>query len=135
MSAFRDTAHAADVLGGFFRMECQTDDRIFAGSGIVVAYHLEDPELRIVLDARKTPEPGSAYLVYVNDPAAPEPTVSFKMSADDFDRLYTGATTAMSLMAERKTKSWGDVASGMRLLPALMRSIPHYKEYRKTHGG
>lgn len=133
MGAFRDSAHAAETLGGFFRLEAQKDDHLFAGSGLVIEYNLEDPHVRIVLDARKKPEPGSAYLVYVNDPAAPAATVGYKMRADDFDALYSGTKTAMSLMAERSAKAWGDLASGLRLLPAMMRSIPHYKEYRKTH--
>ena len=131
MAAFRDSAHAAEVLGDFFRMECQRDDHLFAGSQMVIEYNLKNPEVRIVLDARKKPEPGSAYLVHVNDPAAPEPTVGYLMEADDFDALYSGSITAMSMVG--RTKAWGDVASGMRMLPAMMRSIPRYKEYRKTH--
>ncbi len=133
MSAFRDRQHAADVLGGFFRGESAEDDKMFAGSGMVIAYDLRDPGVRIVLDARKKPEPGNAYDVYVNDEAAPAPQVEIAMDADTFDKLYRGEAQAMALMMTGKAKAKGDVTAAMHLLPAMARVIPHYKKYRETH--
>lgn len=133
MSVFRDRNHAVEFLGGFFRQESQTDDKMFAGSGMVVAYNLSDLDVRVVLDARKTPQPGSAYDLFVNDPAAPEPVTEFIVDSDTFDKLYNGQAQPMMVMMSGKVKTKGDVAAAMRLLPAMARIIPHYKEYRKTH--
>lgn len=133
MSTFQNSAQAAEILGGFFRQESQTDDKIFAGSGMVIAYTLHDPDVRIVLDARKKPEPGHAYDLYVNDASAPEPIVDIALDADTFDKLYKGEAQAMMLMMTGKAKARGDITAAMRLLPAMARVIPHYKEYRKTH--
>jgi hypothetical protein len=133
MSAFESAAQAAEILGGFFRSEAADDDKMFAGSGLVIAYSLRDPQVRLVLDARKTPEPGRAYDVYVNDAQAPEPVVDIEMEADTFDKLYRGEAQAMMLMMTGKAKAKGDLSAAMRLLPAMARVIPHYKTYRATH--
>lgn len=133
MSTFRDAQHAADIFGGFFGQESQIDDRMFAGSGLVVAFDLRDPAVRIVLDGRRTPEPGRAYDVYVNDAAAPKPNVEITLDADNFDKLYRGEAQAMMLLMTGKAKASGDITAAMRLLPAVARVIPNYKEYRKTH--
>jgi SCP-2 sterol transfer family len=130
MSAFRDSTHAAEVLGGFYEQESHTDDGTFAGSGLVIAYTLRDPDVRLVLDARKKPEPGRMFDFYVNDPNAPEPTVDFLMDAETFDKLHRGEVQAMMLMMSGKVKAKGDVTAAMRLLPALARAIPRYKKYR-----
>ena len=132
MSAFRDSKHAADVLGGFFRQEGSEDDRIFAGSGTVIGYTLSDPEIRVVLDARRKPEPGRGYDVYVNDPSAPAPDVEFFLDSDTFDKIYRGETQVMMLMMSGKVKAKGNVTAAMRLLPAMARTIPHYKKLRET---
>lgn len=133
MSAFRDSTHARDVIGGFFRQEAQEDDHIFAGSGLVIGYNLHDPATHVILDATKPPQHGKAYDVYVDDPAAPVPTVDIALAADDFDKLYKGETQAMALMMMGKAKAKGDITVAMRLLPAMARVIPHYKKYRETH--
>jgi hypothetical protein len=133
MSAFRDSQQARDVLGGFFREESATDDGIFAGSGMIIAYSLSDPAVRIVLDASKPKEPGKAYDVFIDDPAAPAPRLEFATDADTFDKLYKGEVTAMSLMMTGKVKAIGDTSVAMRLLPALARAIPHYKKYRESN--
>ncbi|HTX56031.1 MAG TPA: SCP2 sterol-binding domain-containing protein [Candidatus Acidoferrales bacterium] len=135
MSAFRDSQHAAEVLGGFFGEEGSVDDRIFAGSGIVVAYKLKDLNVRVVLDAREKPKPGGrGYDVYVNDPSAPNPDVEIWFNADTFDKLYRGEITPMALMNDRETSLRGDLSVSMRLVPAMAKSIPHYKTYREKHG-
>ncbi|HET9028612.1 MAG TPA: SCP2 sterol-binding domain-containing protein [Candidatus Aquilonibacter sp.] len=133
MSAFRDSAHARDTIGGFFKQEAQEDDHLFAGSGLIIAYSLRDPEVRIVLDASKPAQPGKAYDVYIDDPGAPQPIVDIALSADDFDKLYKGEIQAMALMMMGKAKAKGDITAAMRLLPAMARVIPHYKAYRQTH--
>jgi hypothetical protein len=134
MPAFRDTQHAADVLGGFFKHEAATDTTgMFAGSGVVIAYKLTDPDVRVVLDASQAPAPNAGFRVWVNDPGAPEPQVEFLLDADTFDKLYLGEAQPMVLMMTGKVKAKGDVTAAMKLLPAMARAIPHYKEYRKTH--
>ena len=131
MSAFKDGQEAGEILSGFFRQESAEDDHIFAGSGFIVAYTLQDPDVRIVLDATNPPQPGRAYDVYVNDPAAPQPKVDILMSADDFDKLYKGELQAMALIMSGKAKAKGDVTAAMRLVPAMARAIPRYKKYRE----
>ena len=121
------------MLGGFFLREASEDDHIFAGSGMVVAYILRNPDVRIVLDARGAAKPGAAYDVYVNDASAPAPTVEFYLDADDFDKLYRGEVNAMGLVLSGKGKAKGDVTSAMRLIPAMAPSIPRYKKYRETN--
>ena len=131
MSAFQSTQEAHDVLGGFFRQEAAEDDHMFAGSGFIIGYRLHDPDVLVILDASKPPQPGKAYDVYVDDPHAPEPSVEILLSADDFDKLYKGETQPMSLMMSGRAKAKGDVTAAMRLLPAMARAIPRYKKYRE----
>ncbi|HUN29403.1 MAG TPA: SCP2 sterol-binding domain-containing protein [Alphaproteobacteria bacterium] len=133
MGAFRDSAHAAKIFGGFFREEATLDERTFSGSGLVIAYTLHDPSLRIVLDARSKPEPGHAYDVFIDDPSAPEPVVDISMDCDTFDKLYSGEVQPMALMMSGKTSSKGDITAAMRMLPAMARAIPRYKKYRETN--
>lgn len=133
MPAFRDSKHAAEVLGGFFREEAREDDHIFAGSGLVIGYNLHDPATHLILDASKPPTPGKAYDVFVDDASAPQPAVDISIAADDFDKLYKGEVQAMALMMMGKAKAKGDITAAMRLLPAMARVIPHYKKYRETH--
>jgi len=135
MGAFRDRNHAAEIVGGFFEEEGSTDDRIFAGSGVVVAYKLKDLDLRIVLDAREKPKPGGrGYDVYVDDPSAPAPDVEMWFTADTFDKLYKGEVGVMALMRDGETSARGDLSVSMRLMPAMAKSIPHYRAYREKHG-
>jgi SCP-2 sterol transfer family len=133
MSEFRDSAHAADILGGFLQSEAAKDGNFFAGSGVIMAYSLTDPALRMVLDASVAPEPGRAFDVYIDDPKAPEPAVEFFLDADTYDKLYRGEVQPMALMMTGKVKAKGDVTVAMRLLPAMASAIPHYKAYRETH--
>jgi len=133
MSAFRDSKHAAEVLGGFFRQQAEKGDSVFGGSGAIIAYTLKEPVLRIVLDASKPPQPQAAFGVYVDDPKAPEPQIELFMRADTFDKLFSGEMKPMELMASGHAKAKGDLAVSMRMLPAMARDIPHYKKYRETH--
>lgn len=135
MAVFRDGAHAEQVIGTFFqRAAAQADnDKIFAGSGLVIGYDLQDPKLRIVMDASVKPEPGKAYDVYVNDPAAPEPRVDLIMDCDTLDALYRGEAHATALITSGKMKIKGDTALAMRMLPAMARAIPYYKKYREIN--
>ena len=133
MAAFRDSAHARDVLEAFFKYEAEVDDAFFGGNGVVLAYSLKDPVLRIVLDTTRKPEPGHRYDVYVDDPNAPKLTVELFMRADTFDALYRGEMAPSALMTGR-AKAQGDLATAMRLLPAMARAIPRYKKYREEHG-
>lgn len=131
MSVFSDSANARAVLGGFFRQEAGSDDHMFAGSGVIIAYSLSDPAVRIVLDASNPPQPGKAFDVFVDDPNAPSPNVEFFTDADTFDKLYSGQAQPMALMMTGKVKTKGDITAAMRLLPAMARVIPHYKKYRE----
>jgi hypothetical protein len=133
MPAFSSAQHATDVIASFLRQEAKTDDKIFAGSGMIVAYNIVDVNLRIVLDGRRKPEPGHAYDVFVNDPSAPDAKTDFTMDAETFDKLYRGESQAMMLMMTGKVKAKGDITAAMRLLPAMIRTIPHYKAYRAAH--
>jgi hypothetical protein len=133
MSTFRDSNHAAEVLGGFFRQEAAGPDQGFASSGVIIAYNLSDPSVRIVLDASNGGAPGQGFKVYVNDAAAPQPMCEFFTDADTFDKLYLGEAQPMVLMMTGKVKAKGDVTAAMRLLPAMARVIPHYKAYRAAH--
>jgi putative sterol carrier protein len=133
MTAFANPDQALEIISGFLRRESRTDDRIFAGSGMILAYTISDLGARIVLDGRRVPKPDHAYDVYVNDPSAPEPSTEFIMDSETFDKVYRGEAQAMMLVMTGKVKTKGDVAGAMRLLPAMAKSIPHYKEYRVTH--
>ena len=134
MSTFKDKAHLRTFVSGFLAQESSgTENQTFAGSGVVMAYTLSDPDLRIVLDGSVAPQPGKAFGVHIDDPKAPEPAIEFFLSADTYDELYTGNAQPMALMMSGKVKSKGDVAIAMRLLPAMARAIPHYKKYREEH--
>ena len=131
MSAFKDSQEARDVLGGFFRQEAADENNDFAGSGLVIGWNLHDPSVHIILDSSKPPQAGKSFEVYVDDPAAPAPTVDIAISADDFDKLYKGEIQPMSLIMTGKAKATGDYTQAMRLLPALASYIPRYKKYRQ----
>lgn len=129
---FRDAAHAASFIGGFFR-DASTKEGFFAGSGVVIAYTLTDPDLRIVNDGTVEPKPGRAFGFYLNDPAAPAPTVEFFTDADTFHRLYRGEEQPMALVLSGKVKTKGDVTAAMRLLPAMAAASTLYKAYCEAH--
>jgi hypothetical protein len=135
MGAFKDSKHAADVIGGFFKKMASErwQEGQLGGSGLILAYSLKNPDVRIVLDARAKPEPGKGFAVFVDDPNAPQPVTEFTLEADDFDRLYKGELEALSMLSKGTLKADGDVGLAMRLLPAQLRSIPFYKSYRETH--
>ncbi|MBV8116550.1 MAG: SCP2 sterol-binding domain-containing protein [Candidatus Eremiobacteraeota bacterium] len=133
MPAFQNQQHARDILRGFFQQEAGEDDKIFAGSGLIVGYDLRDPDVHVILDASKPPQAGKSYDVYVDDAGAPSPTVDFTLSADDFDKLYKGEIQVMGLVMTGRAKAKGDMTAAMRLLPALARVIPRYRKYRETH--
>lgn len=133
-STFRDSAHAAEFIGGFFREEAASGGKFFAGTGVICGYELSEPALRIVLDASVKPEPGRAFAVYIDDRGAPPVHVDLIMTADTFDKLYRGEAQAMGLLMSGKVKSKGDLTAAMRLLPALGTVIPHYKAYAAKHG-
>jgi putative sterol carrier protein len=133
VAVFRDSAHAREVLEAFFKYEATVDDPFFGGNGVVIAYTLKDPVIRIVLDTTRKPEPGHRYDVYVDDPNAPKPTVELFMRADTFDALYRGEMAPSALMTGR-ARAEGDLSASMRLLPAMARAIPRYKKYREEHG-
>lgn len=133
MSAFRDRRHAIDVITGFFNEEAQTDDKMFAGSGVIVAFQLTDLDVRIVLDASQPPQPGNAFRYYVNDSAAPQAATEFVTDSETFDKIYRGEGQPMMLLMSGKIKTKGDVTAAMRLLPAMARAIPHYKAFRTNH--
>jgi len=129
MSVFRDSVHAAEFIGGFFREEAVSGGRFFAGSGVIYAYMLEDLNVRIVVDASVKPQPGRNFAVYVNDPQAPPPTVEFFADSDTFDRVYRGDVQPLGLLMSGKVKTKGNVAAAMRTLPAMVLLIQHYKAY------
>jgi len=133
MAAFQDSAHAAELIGGFFRQESALDDHLLGGSGLVMAWVLHDPDLRIVLDARAKPEPGHAYDFYIDDPAAPIPQVEFLIDGDSFDKLHRGEAQALAMLMNGKIKGKGNIPAALRLLPSLKRVISHYKQYMDTH--
>ncbi len=134
MSVFRDSAHAAEFIGGFFREEAVSGGKFFAGSGVIYCYFLSDLDVRVVVDASVKPQPGRNFDVYVNDPKAPKPTVEFTAEADVFDRVYRGEAQPMAMMMTGKVKTKGDVVAAMRTLPAMGVLIPHYKAYCTAHG-
>jgi len=134
MGTFRDSAHAAEFIGGFFREEAVSGGKFFAGSGVIYAYVLTDLDVRVIVDASIKPQPGRNFDVYVNDPNAPKPTVEFIAEADMFDKVYRGEAQPLALMMTGKVKTKGNVADAMRTLPAMGVLIPHYKQYCASHG-
>jgi len=133
MSVFRDSKHAADFIGGFFREEAVDGGKFFAGSGVIYAYVLTDLDVRVIVDASVKPQPGRKFDVYVNDPNAPAPTVEFIAESDIFNKVYRGEAQPLVLMATGKVKTKGNVADAMRTLPAMGVLIPHYKAYWEKH--
>jgi hypothetical protein len=133
MSAFRDDKHVSDVLGGFFRERALSEDPVFTQSGAIIAYTTKEPHVRIVLDASKTPKPGTFFTVYVNDANAPAPNVELFMRADTLDALLRGDMKPMELVAQGRAKAEGDLSLAMRLMPAMVRNIPIYRKFRETH--
>ncbi|HUA09093.1 MAG TPA: SCP2 sterol-binding domain-containing protein [Candidatus Acidoferrales bacterium] len=134
MSGFRDEKQAYAIIDGFLSELTQEDDKMMAGSGMVIAFTLHKPEMRIVFDAREAPVPGRAYTYTINDPNAPEPVAEFTMDAEIFDKVYSGEAQAIGLMMMGKVKTKGNVPAAMKLLPVVSRAIPKYKKYRELHG-
>ncbi len=98
-----------------------------------MAYELTDPLLRIVLDGSMVPNASEAFGTYINDPEAPLPDVTFIMTCEQFDGIYSGELQLLSLVTSGRAVITGNRAAGMRLLPAVIRLIPFYKQYREAH--
>ncbi len=130
MATFSDAEDLKRVFGGFLAEAAASDDDLFGGSGIVVAYVTTDPAVRFVMDARATPEPGKHFAYYVDDANAPEPDVEFTTSADTLDALYSGDAKIMALAMTGRLKFKGDMSTAMRLLPVLDHAVPRYRAYR-----
>jgi hypothetical protein len=134
VAVFRDAAHAAEFIGDFFREEAIDGGRFFAGSGVIYLYNLTDLGVRITVDASIEPAPGRKFAVYVNDPAAPEPTAEFLADSETFRKVYRGDAQPLPLMAMGKIKTKGNVVAAMRTLPAMAILTAHYKAYSEKHG-
>jgi hypothetical protein len=131
MPSFESVEHFRRVFGGFLELVREDDKtKLFAGSGTIIGYKLTDLGIAMVLDGTIEPAPGRYFEYYIDDPKAPKPHVTFEMSSETLDDLYSGRLHALQALGTGRVKGYGNVAAGLKLLPAMARVIPLYKSYR-----
>lgn len=134
MRAFSSIDELRKVFGGFFAaIQGNDNSKLFAGSGIVVGYRITDLATTIILDGSIVPSPEKKFGVHIGDPKAPEPIVTFELTSDVLDGIYLGEVQSLAALSSGEIVSKGNAAIGLRLLPAVARLIPFYKEYRAKH--
>ena len=132
MATFSSADDLKRVFGGFLGEMAASDDGVFGGTGLVVAFATSDPSARFVIDGRETPQPGKRFAYYVDDTNAPEPDVEFSASADTFDALFKGEAQVMMLAMTGRVKVRGDMGKAMTLAPALSGIVARYRSYRNA---
>lgn len=131
MPPFENVEDLRRVFGGFLELVREDDKtKLFARSGAIISYVLTDIGATIVLDGTIEPKPGRHFDYYINDPQAPSPSVTFEMTSETLDDLFSGRLHALQALATGKAKGRGNVPSALKLLPAMVRVIPLYKTYR-----
>jgi hypothetical protein len=130
MTTFSSSQQLREFFTAFMESVSKTELRGFSGSGIVMAYVVSDPPARFVLDAREPARPGKSFTFYVDDPAAPPPTVEIHLSATTLDRMYGGELNVTVAAAQGRIKATGDKMAALRMLPVMFRTMNHYKATR-----
>lgn len=134
MAAFASARELKAVFGGMLQSFAENDPiKMVAGSGIVMRYETYEPAAVFVIDASVEPRPGRAFKVLIDDPQAPEANVSFRMSADALDALYTGTLSPMAALSAGKIEVSGNQEAALRLLPAMFATIPRYKQLKEQY--
>ncbi len=134
MRGFSSVDELRRIFGGFFAaIQGNDNSKLFAGSGIVVGYYVSDLDTTVVLDGSIPPVPGKMFGIHIGDPQAPEPVVTFVLTSELLDGVYRGEVQPLAALSSGKITSRGNAAIGLRLLPAVARLIPFYKEYRAAH--
>lgn len=134
MPGFSSADDLRRTFGGFMdAVRSAPQQGAFAGSGAIIAYRITDLDTTFVLDASVKPVPGRAFDLYVADPKAPAPHVTFEMSGLMLDDLYSGRVGVMDALAKKTIKATGDTALAMRLLPAFARATKAYQQFRAAN--
>jgi hypothetical protein len=113
----------------FFRAVAADDvGRSFADAGIAVAFEAPEIGSRIVLDASAPASGAPWFTVREGDEPGPEPDVTFRGSAESFDRVLRGKLGVVMALASRKIVATGSVARAMRLVPAFEQCLDLYEK-------
>jgi putative sterol carrier protein len=130
--SFANVDELRRVFGGFLDVVREDDKtKMFGGSGVIIGYRLTDLGVVLVLDATIEQQSGRHFDYYIDDQKAPKPHVTFDMTSETLDELFSGKVHAIQALATGRVKGHGNVAAAMKLLPAMARVIPLYKAYRK----
>jgi putative sterol carrier protein len=125
MPTFATPDDVRRILGGFFeQLGSAPEAAAMFASGATLGYASSDPPCTIVL--------GKDRRVYIDDPAAPQPDVMLRATAETFDKLLSGELSPVVAMMHGKVKVEGDTKAAMRLMPAMTYVTAAYKAYRAT---
>lgn len=134
MSAFENAAHLKAVFGGMLQSFAQNDPiKMLAGSGLIMSYVVTDPTVVFTIDASVEPAPGRAFAVHIDDSAAPKAHVTFFMSGDTLDGLYSGGMSPMAALSGGLITTEGNREAALKLLPAMFATIPRYKKFKEQY--
>ncbi len=134
MPAFENAAHLKAVFGGMLQSFAENDPiKMLAGSGLIMSYVVKDPDVTFTIDASVEPKPGANFAVHMNNPSAPKAHVTFFMSGDTLDGLYSGAMSPMAALSSGAITTEGNREAALKLLPAMFATIPRYKKFKEKY--
>jgi hypothetical protein len=134
MAAFPSTAELHRTVGDFFRYiaESRAGETV-ARSELIAAFVFREPAGRVVLDGRSTRAAGEHFVVHVGN-FGPKPDVTFTMTSDAAEQVFTGGMPIMLALVNGTIKARGAVGKALPLVPAVSAWIPLYVKWRRERG-
>lgn len=129
MGYFRDSAHVADLLGGFFRAVTNDADmgpKLLA-SKLVLRFHYANPDANLTVDLR-----GAQAVITPNDTSVPA-DVEMWMDAEIAHKYWLGQVSLPIALARRQIKAKGPIPKILKLLPILSKAHALYPAYVTSH--
>ena len=134
MSAFENAGHLKAVFGGMLNSFADHDPiKMLAGSGLIMTYVVNDPDVVFTIDASVAPKPGANFAVLIDAPSPPKAVVTFYMSGDTLDGIYSGTVSPMAALSSGQIRTEGNREAALKLLPAMFATIPRYKKYKEKY--
>jgi SCP-2 sterol transfer family len=126
---FKDSEDVTKYIGGLFDDAFQDPELgpMLAGTGLVVAFNLSDPDAYLVVDMpNQTVTNGSA--------CGPAPLATLTMKSDLGNAFWQGKAKLPMALAKRQVKIDGNVASLLKLAPLSDKLLPGYVQRLKDDG-
>ncbi len=111
-------------LGGHYEAS-----QALANSGMVLRFHLLEPEASVKIDAKSAVSPSGLTPNVFFGEEGPQPDLTLEMTVEILDELWSGKRDIFGALISGKVKITGDVAKAAKLIP-LLKIIPSI--YRET---